>query len=96
MGHAATVPFFRHRPTRPGGIAMIQTLVLSSLLLALPAQAGGRGSSMLGGKAAAKVEAAEGSAEALARYNELKAKDAQDGRRPLEAGGLVRGARAEG
>ncbi len=74
MGHAASVPFFRHRPTRPGGIAMIQTLVLSSILLAVPAQAGGRGSSMLGGKAAAKVEAAEGSAEALAKYNELKAK----------------------
>ena len=53
---------------------MIQTLVLSSILLALPAQAGGRAPSALGGKAAAKVEAAEGSAEALAKYNELKAK----------------------
>ena len=29
---------------------------------------------MLGGKPATKAEAAEGSAEALARYNELKAK----------------------
>ena len=53
---------------------MIQTLVLSSILLALPAQAGGRAPSALGGKTAAKVEAAEGSAEALAKYNELKAK----------------------
>ena len=53
---------------------MIQTLVLSSLLLTLPAQDGGRASSMLGGKAAAKVETAKGSDEALAQYNELKAK----------------------
>ena len=53
---------------------MIQTLVLSSLLLTLPAQAGGRASSMLGGKPAAKAKADEGSAEALAKYNELKAK----------------------
>jgi hypothetical protein len=53
---------------------MIQTLLVSSILLVLPAQAGGRASSALGGKPAAKVDSAEGSAEALAKYNELKDK----------------------
>jgi hypothetical protein len=53
---------------------MIQTLVLSSILLALPAQAGGSPSSNLAGKTAVKADAAESSAEALAKYNELKEK----------------------
>jgi hypothetical protein len=53
---------------------MIPTLVLSVILLYLPAQAGGQPPSQLGPKSAAKVEAAMSSDEALAKYNELKAK----------------------
>ncbi len=58
---------------------MIQTLVLSSLLLVLPAQAESRSPSVLGGKRAAKAndaktDTARGSAEALAKYNELREK----------------------
>jgi hypothetical protein len=54
---------------------MIQALLVSSILLVLPAQAGGRASSVLGGKPAAKVDkTAEGPAEALANYNELREK----------------------
>ncbi len=53
---------------------MIPTLVLSSVVLFLPAQAGGQAPSQLGPKSAAKVESAMTSDEALAKYNELKAK----------------------
>ncbi len=53
---------------------MIQTVLVSSILLVLPGQAGDRASSALGGKPAPKVDAAEASAEALAKYNELKDK----------------------
>jgi hypothetical protein len=45
---------------------MIQTLVLSSILLTLPAQAGERRSSMLGGKPAAKPDTAQSPAKAPA------------------------------
>ena len=53
---------------------MIPTLVFSSVVLFLPAQAGGQAPSQLGPKSAAKVESAMTSDEALAKYNELKAK----------------------
>jgi hypothetical protein len=53
---------------------MIQTLAVASILVVLPAQAEGRSPSALGGRPSAKAEVPEGSAEALAKYNELKAK----------------------
>lgn len=42
---------------------MIQTLILSSILLTLPAQSGGRAPSMLGGKPAAKADAPRSTAK---------------------------------
>jgi hypothetical protein len=64
-----------HRPTPdPGGIAMIQILVVSSMLLFLPAQAGGPAPAKDVRKAAAKIGPALSPDEALAKYNEMKAK----------------------
>jgi hypothetical protein len=53
---------------------MIQTVVLSSILLLLPAQSGDRTTSALRGQPGIKVDEAKDSAEALAKYNELKEK----------------------
>jgi hypothetical protein len=53
---------------------MIQALLVVSILLVQPAPDGGRAPSVLGGKPAAKVDEAEDSADALAKYNELRAK----------------------
>jgi hypothetical protein len=55
---------------------MIQTLVLSSILMTLPAQAGERRSSMLGGKPAAKNDTAKVSVKAPAARAEAPEKPA--------------------
>lgn len=77
---------FRLDPTQPGGIAMIQTLVLSSILMTLPAQAGERRSSMLGGKPAAKDNAGKGSAKAPAAKGDVAKKPAKAPAAKDEAG----------
>src|SRR5262245_59363415 len=71
---ALRVPSLQQRPIKSGDIAMIQSFLVSSILLALPAQSGERATSALGGKPAVKVDEAKDSAEALAKYNELKGK----------------------